>query len=145
MPYKQIQDPVSNPSPFTLINVFNPFLDDKQEKDVRVIADTGSGRTFLPKIVIRNLELSIYSTVQVRSPLEKRIIDRNTYLVRLELNGRSYQVEVTEIQKPYGIIGRDILNDHKIVLDPQNEQWGFDCRWNHETTCGSNNCISVVS
>jgi predicted aspartyl protease len=130
--YEQIQDQHSNPSPFTWIDVSKPFSENGGQEKIKVIVDTGAGITSLPKSVIENLGLSIYSTIQVRSPLDKnRIFYRKLYLARLELDGGSHEheVQVIEIQKDYGIIGRDILNDHKIVLHapPPLKQWWMNC------------------
>ncbi len=125
--YQQIQDTISRPSPITLINVFNPSSSDKNGKQVQALVDTGSGVTALPTSVINELGGLNYTTIQVRSPLDGNQIKKYKYSVRLELDGRSHEVEVIAIQKPYGIIGRDILNYYKIVLNAPLTKWGMNC------------------
>jgi hypothetical protein len=147
MPYERIQDPVSNPSPTTSIDVFNPSSN-KNVKGfkVKAIVDTGAGITCLPESVIAKLGDLRYTLMNVRSPLDKnKVIPKKQYLVRLELGGTIHDIEAIGISKDYGIIGRDILHRYKIVLDSHNEQWGFDCRWNHGTTCDGDNCIVPIS
>ena len=137
MRYERIQDRVSEPSPITHINVSNP--NKKEKKEVKVIVDTGSGITCLPESVIATLGHLDYTVIRVRSPLDvNQIISTRLYSVRLEFGETIHDdIEVMGISKDYGIIGRDILNYHKIVLhapDPLQEWW-MNC------SCKEGGCI----
>jgi hypothetical protein len=154
MLYEQIQDKLSNPSPFTWINVFNSSSTNNGQRDIKVIVDTGAGITSLPQSVIDNLGPLTYTVIKVRSPLEKdknKVFFKKLYKVRLEFlelqntDEQSHEIEVIGIPKDYGIIGRDVLHRYKIVLDSKKEQWGFDCRWTDGKTCDGDNCILPVS
>ena len=149
MKYEQIQDTLSNPSPITLINVFNPSSNDKNVKEVKAVVDTGSGKTCLPQDVITtlqelgNLEVTTYDVIPIEG---KRLIAQKFYRVSLELqNGKLHEIEVYGIPRDYAIIGRDILNKYRVVLDAPSEQWGFKCRWIDGETCGGDNCILPIS
>jgi predicted aspartyl protease len=145
--YEQIQDEFSNSSPITDIYVFNPSLDNMNGVKVKVIIDTGSGITSLPESVIENLGPLPYTKIKVKSPLDKdRTSSKKLYTVRLKLrDGTSHEIAVLGIPRDYGIIGRDVLHLYKIVLDSKKGQWGFECRWNHGTTCDGDNCIVPIS
>lgn len=146
MQYEKIQDLISKPSPITSIDVFNP-CSDRNVKEIKAIVDTGAGITSLPEIVIENLGPLPYTEIKVKSPLDKnRTSSKKLYKVRLELrDGTSHEIEVLGISRNYGIIGRDVLHQYKIVLDSKKEQWGFDCRWTDGKTCDGDNCILPVS
>jgi hypothetical protein len=137
MPYKRIQDPFSEPSPITTIDVFNPSSN-KKAKDVTVILDTGAGITCLPESVIAELGGLDYTLMNLRSPLEKnKVISKKLYSVRLELGGTIHDIKAIGISKDYGIIGRDILNDHKIVLNApaRLKEWWMNC------SCKEGGCV----
>lgn len=145
--YGQIQDPYSMPSPFTHIDVFNPSSDTHCHKNLKVIADTGAGITSLPENVIRTLGHLQYTTINVRSPVDR---NRQTAMVlysvclRIE-NGITHEIRVLGIPRKYGILGRDILNNYKIVLDAPNGRWGFNCSLTLARTGDSDNCIVPIS
>lgn len=145
--YRQIQDCRSMPSPFTHIDVFNPSSDKHCHEYVEVIADTGAGITSLPQNVIDALGPLQYTTINVRSPFDR---NRQTAMVlysvclRIE-NGITHEIEVLGIPRKYGILGRDILNNYKIVLDAPNSRWGFNCCWPLARTGDSDNCIIPIS
>jgi hypothetical protein len=126
--YQQLQDQVSKPSPVIWINVFNPS-NPGNVKEVQAIVDTGAGITSLPESVIQNLGTNlIYTTFKVRSPMnELSYYERKKYRVCLSLDEILYEIEVMGIPRPYGIIGRDILNHYKIVLNAPLIRWGMNC------------------
>ena len=145
--YRQIQDGCSNPSPIRHINVFNPSSQNQCQRNVEVIADTGAGITSLPEKVIERLGFLRYTTINAKSPLDRnRTIVVRLYSVCLEIeNGITHNIDVLGITRDYGILGRDILNNYKIVLDSPNERWGFNCRWTLARTCDGDNCIIPIS
>lgn len=124
--YERIQDPVSNSSPITRIEVSNPSNSTNKFRDIKAILDTGAGRTFIPESIIEKLGLLNYTLIRVSSPLDKSILSRKCYLVRIEFGGKSHEVEVLDISKDYAVIGRDILNQYKIILDAPNKVWSIE-------------------
>jgi hypothetical protein len=145
--YRQIQDGYSKPSPITNIDVFNPSSEQHCKENLEVIADTGAGITSLPQKVIDALGPLQYTTINVRSPFDRnRQTAMGLYLVCLRIeNGITHQIRVLGIPRKYGILGRDILNNYKIVLDAPNGRWGFNCCWPLARTGDSDNCIIPIS
>ena len=72
-------------------------------------------------------------------------ISQPSYIVILEFqlgeHTKTHEVEVFTISRDYGIIGRDIINQYKIVLDAPEKKWGIDCRWQSGITCDEHHCI----
>jgi predicted aspartyl protease len=125
--YERIQDSVSNPSPIALIEVLNPNSSENRVKNVKAILDTGAGITSIPESIIEKLGALNYTVIRIRSPLDRNnILSRKLCRVIIEFDGQENEVEVLDIQKDYAIIGRDILNKYKIILDAPNEVWSIE-------------------
>jgi hypothetical protein len=124
--YEKIQDPFSSPSPIALIEVLNPSSS-TDRVIVKAILDMGTGITAIPQSIIHRLGGLFYTTIDVRLPLEiNKIISKELYSVIIEFGEKLHEVKVLAIPKNYAIIGRDILNQHKIILDAPNEVWSVE-------------------
>lgn len=125
--YEQIQDNHSCPSPIARIEVSNPYDSKNKLKNVKAILETGAGVTSIPESIIKELGSLQYTTISVRSPLDRnRIISKRLYSVIIELDGQENEVEVLTIPRDYAIIGRDILNQYKIILNGPEETWSIE-------------------
>jgi predicted aspartyl protease len=125
--YEQIKDSLSNPSPIARIEVSNPYDSKNKLKNVKAILETGAGVTSIPESIIKELGSLQYTTISVRSPLDRnRIISKRLYSVIIELDGQENEVEVLTIPRDYAIIGRDILNQYKITLNGPEETWSIE-------------------
>ena len=125
--YEQIQDNHSRPSPIARIEVSNPYDSTNRFKDIKAVLDTGGGITSIPQSIIGSMGSLQYTTISVKSPLDRnRIISKKLYRVTIEFGEKSHEVEVLDIPKDYAIIGRDILNQYKIFLDAPNEVWSLE-------------------
>jgi predicted aspartyl protease len=125
--YEQIQDNYSSPSPIARIKVSNPYSSKNEVKNVKAILDTGGGITCIPQSIIKELGSFVYTTIKVRSPLDiNKIILRRLYSVIIEFDGQENAVEVLDIPKDYAIIGRNILNNYKIILNGPEETWSIE-------------------
>lgn len=125
--YEQIQDNHSCPSPIARIEVSNPYDSKNRLKNVKAILETGAGVTSIPESIIKELGSLQYTTISVRSPLDRnRIISKRLYSVIIELDGQENEVEVLTIPRDYAIIGRDILNQYKITLNGPEETWSIE-------------------
>lgn len=113
------------PAPQTSIELSNPSNNSKSLQ-VDAIVDTGAVMTCVPESVIKQLgESLIYSTIQVRDA-NGNIQERRTYRINIRITDYEYKnVEVIPITKQYALIGRDILNQHKIILDAPNQKWSI--------------------
>ncbi len=119
-------------SPETSIQLQNP-LNNSQNCDADAIVDTGAVMTCIPESTITQLGSSlVYSTVLVRDA-NNNIEERTTYRIDIEIDGNEYKnLEVVAISKRYALIGRDILNQHKVVLNAPDNIWGLGC---NESIC----------
>ena len=125
--YEKIQDPFSSPSPITLIKVLNPSSSMDGRENVKAILDTGAGITAIPQSIILRLGGLFYTTINVRLPLGiNKITSTKLYSVIIEFGEKLHEVRVIAIPKDYAIIGRDILNQYKIILDASNEVWSIE-------------------
>lgn len=127
MNYERIQDSLSNPSPVALIEVSNPSNSTIRVKDIKAIVETGAGITSIPESVIERLGALNYTVIRVRSPLDgKNIISKKLYKVTIKFGEESHEIQVLSISRNYALIGRDILNQHRIILDAPNEVWSIE-------------------
>ena len=149
--YKRIQDEYSHPTPYLSVKIYNPINPDFKEV-VTMIIDTGSGKTFIPeeiKTKLGNLPKSAKQLI-IKNP-NKIGSPQITYsfLINLELDDdieqKQHKVEVLFTPRRYGILGRDILNQYKIILDSPKEQWAFKCRWDSGIKCDDKSCILKVT
>jgi predicted aspartyl protease len=125
--YEQIQDNHSCPSPIARIEVSNPYDSKNKLKNVKAILETGAGVTSIPESIIKELGSLQYTTISVRSLLDRnRIISKRLYSIIIELDGQENEVEVLTIPRDYAIIGRDILNQYKITLNGPEETWSIE-------------------
>jgi hypothetical protein len=97
--------------------------------DVVAILDTGATITLLPEPVIVSVgRLESGERIQVRV---ENGMTRNTssYIVNLAVGDFSFEnIDVISTNRAYAIVGRDILNRHKFVLDAITGYWKVDCR-----------------
>ena len=125
--YDKIQDSLSSPSPIAWIKVSNPYSSKNEVKNIKAILDTGAGKTCIPQSIIKELGSSVYTTIKVRSPLDRNITTSiRLYSVTIEFDGQENEVEVIGISEDYAIIGRDILNQYKITLNGPEETWSIE-------------------
>jgi predicted aspartyl protease len=125
--YERIQDPLSSPSPIARIEVLNPNSSEKRVENVKAILDTGVGITSIPQSIIEILGALAYTVIRIRSPLDRNnISSRKLCRVIIKFDGQETEVDVLDIPREYAVIGRDILNQHKIILDAPNEVWSIE-------------------
>ena len=117
-------------SPETSIQLYNP-LNNSQNCRANAIVDTGAVMTCIPKSEIKKLGNSlIYNKILVRDANDN-IQERKTYWINIVLAKEEYKnLEVIATSKKYALIGRDILNKHKVILDAPEERWGLGCNKN---------------
>jgi hypothetical protein len=87
--------------------------------DVPAVLDTGSDRTCIPASVFTKLgELNFeYGEVGVQGALGA-VEKRKTFIVHLKFAECDFHdLEVIALDEEFALIGRDLLNRHKIVLD----------------------------
>jgi hypothetical protein len=150
--YERIQGRDSHPTPRLLVNIYNPIDSELFKENVKMIVDTGSDITFVPEEVFAELGNL------PRRARPWRITNPNRpgafqttypFLISLKwddgIEQRQHEVEVLSLPKTYGILGRDILNQYKIILDSPQEEWAFKCRWDNGIKCDDKSCILKVT
>jgi hypothetical protein len=112
--------PTSPPAPFVLLNV---GVDEtgRWVEDLPALTDTGADQTVLPERVVAQLGLAQLDQVTVTG-FSGRPETRPTYGVRLVVRDLPpLAVEVlTGWSDHYAILGRDVLNRYKVLLDGPN-------------------------
>jgi predicted aspartyl protease len=105
----------SPPAPSLKVKFTRPFSDHSLELQAKL--DTGADITVLPQHAVSELRLVPASRVSVSS-FDGQKAWRYTYFVNLSFNGFDYKmVEVIGAQRRDALLGRDILNRLKTVLD----------------------------
>ncbi len=129
--YGNLQSP-NIPAPQASIKLSNP-LEPSQSCQVDAIVDTGALMTCIPELEIKQLGKSLtYSTIKVREP-NGNILSRKTYFIDILIADYEHKnIEVIAISKKYALIGRDILNQHKVILDAPNQRWSLNGIRNNE-------------
>ncbi len=111
--------------PETSLKVLNPS-DSSKTVTVAAVVDSAAVMTCIPESQVQQLGNLNYSSIQIRD-LNNTIAEKRTYIIDIELNNHRFSnVEVIAISKDYALIGRDILNKFKIILDAPNLQWSIE-------------------
>ena len=113
-------------APETSIQLSNP-VNSSQSCQVDAIVDTGAVMTCVPESAIKKLGGSLlYSLITVRD-VTGNIQEKKTYIIDITIANYEYKnIEVIPIPKESARIGRDILNQHKVILDAPNQKWSLN-------------------
>lgn len=111
------------PAPVAVVTLRN-LLTRAEVSDVRLLIDTGADVTLLPRDSVAEIGVN----EQLMEGYELTGFDGSTSitpLVILEVLfvNRSFQGKYVLIDEPVGILGRDVLNQVRLVLDGPNQQW----------------------
>ncbi|MGC8912103.1 MAG: retropepsin-like aspartic protease [Nitrososphaeria archaeon] len=111
------------PAPSLTVKLTRPFSDHSLELKAKL--DTGADITVLPQHVIDKLELIPSSLVSILS-FDGKKVQRYTYFVNISFQNFEYRmVEVVGAERKDALLGRDILNRLKTVLDGKNLDFTF--------------------
>ena len=112
-------------APQASIKLYNP-INSSQSCQVNAIVDTGAVMSCVPESAIKKLDKSLaYSTIYVRDA-NGNIQERKTYKINILIADYEHNnIEVIAIPKEFALIGRDILNQHKVILDGPNQKWSI--------------------
>jgi hypothetical protein len=111
-------------APQIKITVTHP-ADPKRTFELTAIADTGAAKTCLPTSALDDLgeEGLEYRMSAARGAYGRRRKIK-CYMLRISFLECAYTLEVGVIDRKYAIIGRDILNQHRITFETD-EKWTF--------------------
>jgi predicted aspartyl protease len=108
---------LSPPAPFVLITLRNPVSGD-EAKDVPAQLDTAADRTLLPLAVVQALALPAIGSIPIGG-VGGTVSIMTVYVVLLgvhTLPQRLIEV-VAHPDESWVLLGRDVLNTHRLVLD----------------------------
>jgi hypothetical protein len=108
---------LSPPAPFILITLRNPVSGD-EAKDVPAQPDTAADRTLLPLAVVQALALPAIGSIPIGG-VGGTVSIMTVYAVLLgvhTLPQRLIEV-VAHPDESWVLLGRDVLNTHRLVLD----------------------------
>lgn len=97
---------------------------------VTAIIDTGAIMSCVPAKAIESIVGADfeYNLVTVRGACGTSEY-RKSYIIHLKLANCEFRdLEVIAIDKPYALIGRDILNKYKLTFDAPNSTWDVDTK-----------------
>ena len=119
---------VTTPAPQATVVALSP-TNGRQTREIPAVLDSGSAMTCVPMADIRRLGRNLeYSYMLCQGPVGKPE-RRRVYIINLRIAdcGTVFEdVEVVAIGRDYALIGRDILNSYKVVLDGSHLQWTHD-------------------
>ena len=106
---------ISPPAPFVQIQVAHPDRPFHLQPIVAKI-DSGADVTALPLSIIQHLNLPIMDVLDV-SGYDDRVSTIQTYFAIIELAKVRGRIQVIAISEEYALLGRDVLNHLRVLLD----------------------------
>ncbi len=104
------------PAPLVLVTLRNPRTG-QFVVDLPAQIDPGADFTVLPDVTVEHLQLVPVGEIEAMG-LGRRIDVVPTFLVNIDLHDFTHaSVKVIASDEPYILLGRDVLNQHRIILD----------------------------
>lgn len=121
------------PSPECSLQVYNPS-NSQRSRSVNAVVDTGAVMTCIPESVIRRIGNLVKGENVDMQDANGNKQSKETYFVNLRIGMYEFPDFRVIIlpSKKYALIGRDVLNQQKIMLDGQCEEWRLNCEGNCE-------------
>ena len=113
----------SPPAPVAYVTLRNPATGASLH-DILMLIDTGSDVTALPRTLIAELGVELnadkfYEVVGFDG--QSRMV--NMVVLELEFSGRKFSGQFLLVDQSFGILGRNILNNLRLVLDGPHGTW----------------------
>jgi predicted aspartyl protease len=108
---------VSPPAPFIHVAVRRPG-DEASVRDLPAQIDTAADMTVIPWRIVEELQLLQHDEIETLG-FGGHVASATSFLVQLQIHQlEPVAVEVVaDRDEPYVLIGRDVLNRHRVVLD----------------------------
>ena len=109
------------PAPMVLVKL-SSTVSDASLSNVPAQIDTAADWTLIPTSMLEELELDAINSVEIGG-VGGSIELMPTYAIRLAILGLTEQLiqVVGHAEEPWIILGRDVLNHHRMVLDGPNQ------------------------
>lgn len=112
---------IDPPAPILDVTVSNPHNSTVGVIEEKALIDSGAFKTVIPEECVSRLRL-----VPVRpfSPegykIQKKKQEHYSYIVKISFKGLTFVIEALAVNRKSVLVGRDILNDLKLILDGKN-------------------------
>jgi len=108
-----------NPAPIVEVEVTNPYK--SRSRKLKGKIDTAADISAIPDELISELELEWSGSVEARGFNQKKLKKVKTYRVNISFANRRFEhIEVIPAAGPFVLIGRNVLNQLKILLNGKN-------------------------
>lgn len=112
------------PAPTLDVTVSNPHKPTVRAIPDKALIDSGAFKTVIPEKWVSRLGLLPLRTYSPRGyKIEEKKQEHYMYLVKVAFKQFSFDVEVLAVKRKNVLIGRDILNKLKLLLDGKNLQF----------------------
>jgi predicted aspartyl protease len=120
-------------TPYFNIRVINPRYPEKY-KDIQAIIDTGADASCIPLSLVKELGMRYTETTVL--DFRKKKVSVTECRASIRINDQDFQLDVVYcIPDDVALIGRDIFNEYKVVLNAPSQRWGINC------SCEEGGCI----
>ncbi|MEK7440722.1 MAG: hypothetical protein AABZ78_08010 [Chloroflexota bacterium] len=106
---------ISPPAPFIQIQVAHPDHP-LQLQTIAAKIDSGADVTAVPLSIVQRLNLPIMDVLEI-SGYDDRVSAIQTYFAIIELAKVRGRIQVIAISEEYALLGRDVLNHLRVLLD----------------------------
>ncbi|MFM6323529.1 MAG: retropepsin-like aspartic protease [Microcystis panniformis] len=127
--YENIQGSTDKPRPKAYLKVVNPSSSSRygEVEAIEAIVDSGATMTCIPESIIARVGYLEYSHQRVRDA-NNNVVLRKSYILNITIGNYTFNdLEVIGFSKSYALLGCDILNQSKIMLDAPNNRWIYNC------------------
>jgi predicted aspartyl protease len=107
------------PAPILPIKLSNPYNPSIRAIDVKALIDSGAFMSVIPEDWVGQLGLLPIGDQDTHG-YKQGLQNHRTYLVQVSFENMSFGVEVMAVKRSNMLIGRDVLNTLKLVLDGKN-------------------------
>lgn len=112
---------IDPPAPILDVTVSNPHNPTVGTIEEKALIDSGAFKTVIPEECVCRLRLL---PVRPFSPkgykIQKKKQEHYSYIVKISFKGLTFVIEAIAVNRKNVLVGRDILNDLKLILDGKN-------------------------
>jgi len=111
------------PAPVAYVTLRNPATGDVLS-NVPMLIDTGADTTLLPSDLVQELGVEI----EEDTSFEVQVFDGDTKILKIAkldllVLDKTFKGEYLLINRPFGILGRNILNNLHLLFDGPRKEW----------------------
>jgi len=108
------------PAPILEVTVSNPHKPEVEGIPKEALIDSGAFMTAVPEDFVDKLKILPARKIKGVKGYKGKGQSHSTYFVDVSFNGYAFYTEVMAVKRKNVLIGRDILNQLKLILDGKN-------------------------